>query len=426
MPSPKTQEPAVHPRPRAVVHVPRLWLIALTALLIVPWLVVAGVAWVNRPARSEPAQPVEPPTAAVPAGPWGTLTKTPIVISPPMELASDDWGRDPHPPFQWLFPGTTPDVLAAFLASTGLTPEQASQLQASARPEPRVGGLIVTATPELLRSLSPEVRAKLYLQLGKTPLNFDESNAFRYAAKSPGEWFDGAPISPATRKLVEPLLYRNGEHLYFADVDLIRSEITDRAELRNLAKTLLRQPTYIVKLQVRQASEVAPLADYWGLGGRRTDIRPLLESVAGFGQDQSIDIIHLLPPLVRQQLYRYPRLTAADLDRPALVHCLWTAMNFFNATPDDRFLDLQYSLDHLKQDYYIVENNYQLGDIIVFLDDQGNIFHAAVVIADDLVFTKNGQSPMAPWVIVPLETLKDYYRARWENPRLLYHRRKDL
>lgn len=424
MSSPKTQEP--HAKPNPVVPVPRLWLTILTVLLVVPWIVAAGVLWMNRPSDGKSVGPLEPPTTDVPTGPWGTLTKTPIVISPPMELVSDDWGRDPRPPYQWLFPGTTPDLLAAFLTSTGLTPDQVSQLRSSARPEPRIGGLIVTATPELLRSLTPDVRARLYLQLGKTPLNFDESNAFRFAGKSGDDWFGGSLISPATRQLVEPLLYRHGQHLFFADVDLVRSVVTDPVERRLLGKTLLRQSTYIVKLTVRRQSEVQQLTDYWGLGGRRTDIRPLLESVAGFGKDRSVDIVHLLPALARQNLYRYPQVTAADLDRPALVHCLWTALNFFNATPDDRFLDLAYSLEHLKKDYFIVENNFQLGDIIVFLDEQGNIFHAAVQIADNLVFTKNGQSPMAPWVITPLETLKDYYRARWEHPRLLYHRRKDL
>ena len=428
MPPSKTPDSA-HPArdPRPVVQLPRTWFAVIVALVVVPWLVVGGVYLRGHEPAGQPAVPPAP-AAPVPVktGPWGTLAKTPIIISPPLELISDSWGREHHTPYQWLLPETTPEVMMAFLSSTGLTADQVAELRASARPEPRINGLAVAPTPALLRSLSPEVRAKLYVQLGRTPLNDDQSNAFRFAAGSSDAWFAGARISPATRQLVEPLLYRHGLHFYFADVDLVRSQIADPAEVRNLAKVLLRQPTYIVELAVPDVASVKDLAEYWGKGGRRTDIRPLLESVAGGGAGRSIDIIHLLPPIAREHLYRYPRLTAEERGRPALVNCLWTSLNFFNATPDDRFLDVNYALDHLRRDYDVVESNFELGDVIAFVDDQGNIFHAAVEIADDLVFTKNGQSMMAPWVIVPIGTLEDFYRTRCENPRLVYHRRKDI
>jgi hypothetical protein len=60
------------------------------------------------------------------------------------------------------------------------------------------------------------------------------------------------------------------------------------------------------------------------------------------------------------------------------------------------------------------------------VDERGNIFHAVNYLADDLVFTKNGVSPLAPWVILPLDTVIDYYRTRSEKPKLLYHRRKEF
>ena len=80
----------------------------------------------------------------------------------------------------------------------------------------------------------------------------------------------------------------------------------------------------------------------------------------------------------------------------------------------------------LRQDYHIVESNYQLGDVIALLDAEGDLFHVVVYLADDLVFTKNGTSPVAPWTIMPLDRVKDYYRNQSENPRLIYHRRNDL
>jgi hypothetical protein len=59
-------------------------------------------------------------------------------------------------------------------------------------------------------------------------------------------------------------------------------------------------------------------------------------------------------------------------------------------------------------------------------DERGGLFHAVNFLADDLVFTKNGVSPLAPWVILPLDEVLDYYRPRSEKPQLLIHRRKEF
>ena len=225
------------------------------------------------------------------------------------------------------------------------------------------------------------------------------------------------------RALLEPLIYRDGDFLHFADSQWIRAQVGDPEELRRMAKVLLRQRTVLVRLRIDDASEVERLAEYWGRGGRRTDLRPLLESVAGTGEDRSIDIIHLLPAFARDHLYRYPRITTGDLDKGLLANCLWSALNFFAVVPDDRFTDVNAALTSLRNDYYVVQTDAQLGDVVAFLDEDGDLFHVAVQVADGLVFSKNGTSPMAPWAFQTVDQLKGYYRARSANPRLIYHRR---
>jgi hypothetical protein len=167
------------------------------------------------------------------------------------------------------------------------------------------------------------------------------------------------------------------------------------------------------------------LVEYWGRGGRRTEIRPLLESIAR-GESEMVDVVHLLPPFARDRLYSYPQPSVADLDRPTVANCLWTALNFFSSLPDDRFLDDAVALRTLREDYFVVEGELELGDIIAFVDESGNLFHVVVQIADNLVFSKNGVSAMAPWTLMPLEDVKGYYRWRSERPRLIVHRRRDL
>ena len=158
---------------------------------------------------------------------------------------------------------------------------------------------------------------------------------------------------------------------------------------------------------------------------------PILESIARRSTPASdpsawIDMSHLLPLLPRQLLYRYPKVTAEDLQRPLLANCLWTALNFFGDEPDPRYLDVAFALSHLKSDYFLVNDNYQLGDIVAFADPEGNLVHVAVHLAGDLVFSKNGTTSLAPWSIMPLSQLNGHYSEYSSSWRVSYHRRKDL
>jgi hypothetical protein len=221
-------------------------------------------------------------------------------------------------------------------------------------------------------------------------------------------------------------IYREGGYMLFSDIELIRKEIGSDDELRRLGKALFQQPTVIARLSVGCRANLDALVEYWGRGGRGNEIRPLIESIAGGGPDKFIDVIHLLPPFARDHLYCYPKLSVEDLNKPAVLNCLWTSLNFFPPNPDNRFLDAAVAFKTLKEDYFVVETNFELGDIVAFLDEKSEIFHAAVSIADDFVFSKNGISAMAPWMITSIEDVKGYYRWRSENPRLIVHRRKDL
>lgn len=411
------------PQPNAadpvVVGVARKWLILLAVLLVAPWLVIGGI-YVR--GDSPPAEPEGQPAGLShrpQMGPWGQLTLTPIVISPPLEYVPAEWGR--NEPARWAFPGVSPEEVRAFLSGTGAAPDQVAQLQQAVRSDPAIKGAVVIPPPAVVLALSPEVRATIYTMLARSALNFDQAQSFRFPGTTPDDWFRGSLMSPKTRALISPLAYRDGPFLHFADIESIRHEVGSPEELQRLAKTLLRNATVLVELSVTQASEVSDLANYWGIGGRRTDIRPLLESLAAH-KTRSIDIVHLLPAFARDHLYRYPKITTEDLNRPLLANCLWSSLNFFRGTPDDRFLDVDIALATLRKDYYVVEHGYQLGDLVALVDQEGNLFHVAVYLAADLVFTKNGTSPVSPWTIMPLPELVAYYKGRAETPRLIYHR----
>lgn len=420
-----------------LLAVPRAWLLAITVLLVVPWLVAGGLYYLagagGRSVASGGALASSASNAAngegsrhAAPGPWGELIITPIIVSPPLEYVGADWGGRPEGPDRWFFPGVTLDLVESFLISIGMPHDVIARVRTASRLAPDIGGIVVTPDPETIRSLAPDVRARLYMQLAKSRLNFDQLHSFRFMGSSTDDWLAGSLVSSDTRKLLEPLIYRDGNVMHFADVEYIQSLVPDVTEQRKLAKALLRQATMLVRLEVDSEESVDRLAEYWGRGGRRTDLKPLLESVAGARGDRSIDIVHLLPAFARDHMYRYPRLTAADLEKSVLVNCLWSALNFFRSEPEERFADIDVATAAMKRDYFIVESGFQLGDIVALLDGDGNLFHVAVFLADDLVFTKNGMSQMAPWAVATIDDVKAYYRPRCPEPRILYHRRNDL
>jgi hypothetical protein len=403
------------------IAIPKPWLIAILGVLILPWLIVTAV-WLKSNGFASREGTADVTHAS--KGRWGELTLIPIVISPPMELVFTDWGFMHRP--AWFFPGVNADAAIRILQTAGVSAADAASLRQKSQFEPRINGVIVMPDPSWVRTLTPQTRAGIYNMLAKNELNSDQMQAFRFRGSNPDSWIGAGRVSARTKQLVEPLIYRDGTYMLFSDIELIRPEIGSEEELRRLGKALFRQPTVIAHLAVPKNEDLAALVEYWGRGGRRTDIRPLLESVSEEGPDQTIDIHYLLPPFAQQHLYTYPKLSAGDLDRPSVVNCLWTVLNFFNQEPNDRFLDGDTALRTLKEDYFVVEGDFELGDIVAFLDEQGDLFHAAVYIADDLLFTKNGLSAMAPWTLASMEDVKGYYKWRSENPRILFHRRKDF
>jgi hypothetical protein len=437
-PASPSRVPEAQPHGRALVAVPRMWLVALTALVVVPWLVVAGVRmWPDVEDATAVVAPGATSKASMPvkaSGPWGELVVTPITISPPIEYVSRQWGE--LQASVWHFPPLTGDELETRLMSYGLSREDAVRLRGTAR-SASIGGVFVVPDAALVARLSPEVRGRLYLDLGKiavsagpdAPINFDQESSYRFRGDSIDSWLGGPGLSAETHALVNPYIYQQNGFLYFADIEQVRSRIPNADELQLLAKRLLRHATMLVQLRIPDTAQIGAIAEYWGRGGRRTDLQPLLESVARSSGGQSgglIDISHLLPTLARNHLYRYPRPSVEDLQRPLLANCLWTALNFFAPVPDARYLDPPTALATLKTDYYLVQDNFQLGDVVAFTDAKGELVHVAVYIAGDLLFSKNGTSALAPWSILPIEYLKGHYVEHADDWRISYHRRNDM
>ena len=117
-----------------------------------------------------------------------------------------------------------------------------------------------------------------------------------------------------------------------------------------------------------------------------------------------------LPPLARARLYTYPSISDAVAGR--LPDCHWASLNFFSEDPTPYYLDSKCTNVLLLQDSVPIEAPSALGDVVCFVDAAGNIIHSCVFVAHDVVFTKNGASLAAPWILQRLRETRAIYGAR--------------
>ncbi|HYW80637.1 MAG TPA: hypothetical protein VE890_13720 [Thermoguttaceae bacterium] len=368
--------------------------------------------------RSEISPPVEPLTE----GPWGRLVCRRIALSPLLDYVPEmvPW---PDKATVWRFPNLNSTQVESLLTEIGLPEELRTTLLSMAEVDLEYAGLMIRPTPEIILALDPETRASLYVALDASMKNVDQGSAFRFYGDSFDQWIGQTSISQATRALVEPLIYRHGGYLFFADLRTVEAILPSEHERVQLIKALSHQSTYMVQLKLSETSNLDALVEYWGRGGRAKNVAPILESVIEGGGDRTVDITYLLPSFARERIYTYP--FGSEMDTATLPDCHWTALNFFSDEPDDSLSKTSGVVRTLQEDYYRIFGNPKLGDLVLYLDASQTLMHSAVYIADDILFTKNGTSLSQPWMLVKVDEMKGFYPRR-DEVDIHYYRRKDL
>jgi hypothetical protein len=146
------------------------------------------------------------------------------------------------------------------------------------------------------------------------------------------------------------------------------------------------------------------------------DIRPLMESLKRLPNGGSISLVYLLPPFARERLYTFPIANPAD----SIMDCHWTTLNFSNAHPDNRFNDAQYASEYIEKNYYRVGAPSVYGDLVLLMNESNDVKHSAVFLADNLVFTKYGNSYSQPWMITRIADMQ----AEYPNLKLVFFRKR--
>jgi len=391
------------------------------------------LGWLTLP-RSRPSHATATPQAVIrrnataaspdPAfrgnpGPWGVLEYVRITIEPPDEFVPVD--NRTFEKTRWVFGGYSRQRAAGLFNACNLTPAQRAELADPAIWSEETNAVVVTPSPGLILSLNESARTQIYTALAADGRNDFQMWPYTFRKGGFDAWFAQSGLSGPTIALVRRLVYLRGSSLCFSDLPEAFSQIPTLAERRRLVKTLSRNATVLMKLRITPDSDIPALTAYWKGSWSAKDIEPLLQSLTEVPGGATIDVAQLLPPFARKQLNTYPR---QDPSTPA-IDCYWTAMNFFRDPPDDRYYSPAAWQSELDTNYTVVAQP-TYGDVILFLRRDNLPIHAAVYIADDVVFTKNGGNDRQPWMLMKWDDLLARYPQSEPIRPVVFHRKQPL
>lgn len=357
-------------------------------------------------------------------GPWGKMICAYVYLEAPESLIENFPLPSPTP--RWTFPQTFIPSLPDFLSKAGVSQSLISKLTSA--PQMVKEGEWVHLLPPVpeLEALSPEVRGAIYTELSKYPANEYHTDPVLIIGTSVDEWYRGSKLRPEIINKIKKLSYMRGETIAFSDIPVLLNYAQSDAEARAIFKACTRTRNLMIRVKLDKDSNAEEIIKYWsfGVGIRRKDLEPLIQSIIELDGVNDLGIVHILPALARKLLYTYPGLDMAK--NGIMPDCHWTSLNFFNFEPHQYLLDARLATSQVLEQFTPVEPPYKFGDILFFLDNStGDAFHSCVHLADDIVYTKNGRNILSPWVIMKLEDVKKIYLYKG-NGRIQGFRRKDI
>jgi hypothetical protein len=328
-------------------------------------------------------------------GPWGSLEYERIPLLDPAEIQAEGSALPANP--RWVFEGYQPAELTGLINAGPLTAGQKAVLLDTHTWQRLSNGFAILPTDEFVGGLGKTGRQYFYPVLGRCPANRPQHLAYRMPLGGLDERFAGSCFPAAKFDLLREHTYTNGNALCLC-VDRPLAARLSSNELRCLNRTLSSIPTWMVRLRIVPGSNVEDLVKYWGTGGRENTIRPILASIARTDRGGRINIADLLPIFARLRLYTFPD----PQTDPAVLQQddFYTALNFFNDKPEQKYFDNDSSRQALQTDYAPATGGAAFGDLVVVLNPDGKAVHVAVFVADDIVYTKNGANLVQPWALM--------------------------
>ena len=340
-------------------------------------------------------------------GPWGELLVSNIYLEAPDSVIEIAGKPDPVP--RWTFPGLSASMVKDLLIQSGVELTLVERLTSSSQLKSSGAEIVIYPKLEDLLLIKGTVRDKLYTEISKYPQNDYYTDPVFILSGDVEEWLGEATLNANQKNTVRQLVWHRGNALVFSNVGVLLNYAQNTEEIKNTLRAITRCMSLVVnkKFPIKPEQRDAFLR-YW-IGNQPESPRmTFIKAVAKENDlNDTVDIMHFLPVIMREKLYTFP--TLRDGVKGRLPDCHWTSLNFFNLTARDYYRNTSMAAIQLTQAYNQVSAPYQLGDVLCYTDN-GEGLHTCVYIADNIVLTKNGENILAPWVLLTIEDVSKIYK----------------
>ncbi|HEV2694081.1 MAG TPA: hypothetical protein VG347_14390 [Verrucomicrobiae bacterium] len=353
-------------------------------------------------------------------GAWGTLITRDINLERPVEYLTEEVAS-PKPEV-WVFNGMKPDAVKALFTQNGLSAAQVAAAFAPGAVTETANGMELQPPAAFLFSMDGAARGKLYIALAGLGINL----YLDYPYIFPGEVIDSiyhdSRLNPEDVATFKRLIYLNGDVHQLSDYLFLLNQIPTVERRVALARSMSRQSAVLAGLVIKPDTDIDKIASYWGgiPNVRFTDIRPMMEALKQLPDGGNLSLFYLMPKFARDRLYTFPLPPVAG---DPTMDCHWSTFNFSNETPDNRFNDPNFAVDYIRKNYYQISAPSIYGDVLLLMNEKQEVKHSAVFLADDIVFTKNGNNYRQPWMLMRIPDLLATYPAT-PPMKAIYMRRK--
>jgi hypothetical protein len=354
-------------------------------------------------------------------GPWGQLETFEVLLEAPLDLLRASEPKSVRT--RWFFAKMRAEAVAELIRRVVKQEDLADRLCDQNRWLEDPEGVSVFPRNDDILQLQPDCRVELYAELARFQENFHHVEPEILYGKTYEEWLQGTEIGEKARNFIKAVSYRRGSVLQFSDTPALLGLLATEQERLAVLRALSRTPSLVAKI-IMQAATAEKLANYWHKGFRLKDTSAFMASVKRHKEVDRMDLLHLLPSGMRRILYTFPDPTTSRSGY--LPDCHWSSLNFFNTQPLDRLADPVQATAYTLEKFSPIEPPYELGDVLFFTDRKtGDAYHSCAYLADDIVFTKNGRSPLQPWVLMHLSKVKELYDMHFDT-KISGYRRKDM
>ncbi len=340
-------------------------------------------------------------------GPWGELLISNIYLEAPDSVIDIAGKPDPVP--RWTFPGLSVSMVKDLLIQSGVDLTLVERLTSSTQLKSSGAEIVIYPKLEDLLQIKGAVRDKLYTEIAKYPQNDYYTDPVFILSGDVEEWLVEATLNANQKDVVRQLVWHRGNALVFSNVGVLLGYAQNGEEIKNTLRAITRCMSLVVskKFPLKQDQREAFLR-YW-IGNQPESPRMTFIKAISRETDinDTVDIMHFLPVIMREKLYTFPSLR--DGVKGRLPDCHWTSLNFFNLSPRDYYRSTSLAAIQLTQAYNQVSGPYQFGDVLCYTDN-GEGLHTCVYIADNIVLTKNGENILAPWVLLTIEDVSKIYK----------------